>query len=165
MKLEFKRPLLDTKQKRENMIIFHAGSGGSTDGNLSWDDYLKLAKTASKKVEVVFTFGPDDTEVKEYIKQHLDFDAKIRDDFKSIWELTSFISTSKMFVSTSTGPMHLAGLTNTPTFSFFGANLFASAKRWSTISDIEIQNNFEVPADYSDELYTNIENSLLSKIS
>jgi ADP-heptose:LPS heptosyltransferase len=147
------------------MIIFHAGSGGSTDGNLSWDDYLKLAKAASKKVEVVFTFGPDDIEVKEHIKQHLDFDAKIRDDFKSIWELTSFISTSKMFISTSTGPMHLAGLTNTPTFSFFGANLFASAKRWSTISDVEIQNNFEVPADYSDELYKTIENTLLSKIS
>ncbi|WP_373073766.1 glycosyltransferase family 9 protein [Sulfurimonas sp.] len=165
LKLEFKRPLLDTKQKRENMVVFHAGSGGSSDGNLSWDDYIKLAKAASQKAEVVFTFGPDDSEVKEYIKTHLDFDAKIRDDFKSIWDLTEFISTSKMFTSTSTGPMHLAGLTNTPTLSFFGANLFASAKRWSTISDIEIQNNFEVPAEYSIELYKTIEDTLLSKIS
>ena len=165
LKLEFKRPLLDMKSERKNLVVFHAGSGGSSDGNLNRDDYLKLAKEVSKVSEVAFTFGPDDNEIKAYIKEQLDFDAKIRDDFKSIWELTEFISTSKMFVSTSTGPMHLAGLTNTPTLSFFGANLFASAKRWSTISDIELQNNFEVPAGYSKELYEDIQKRLLSKIS
>lgn len=165
LKLDFQRPLLDTKKKRENITIFHVGSGGSSDGNLSLDDYLKLAKIASEKSEVVFTFGPDDIEDKEYIKKHLDFEANIRDDFKSIWDLTNFISTSKIFISTSTGPMHLAGLTNTKTVSFFGANLFASAKRWSTISDIELQNNFEVPADYTNELFEDIQKTLLSKIS
>ena len=165
LKLDFQKPLLNTKKKRENITIFHVGSGGSSDGNLSLDDYLRLAKAVSEKSEVVFTFGPDDIEDKEYIKNHLKFDANIRDDFKSIWDLTNFISISKIFISTSTGPMHLAGLTNTKTVSFFGANLFASAKRWSTISDVELQNNFEVPVDYTNELYQDIQKTLLSKIS
>ena len=60
--------------------------------------------------------------------------------------------------------MHLAGLTNTPTLSFFGNNLFASSKRWATISDINCQNNYELPVNYSEEFYTTIENKLMEII-
>ena len=170
--LDFERPLLNNSNmhsqagawERENFIIFHAGFGGSSDGNLSLDDYLKLAKTASTHTHVVFSFGPDDGESKAYIKKHLDFNATIRDDFKSLIEFTYFIAQSKLFVSTSTGPMHLAGMTNTPTLSFFGANLFASAKRWGTISDEALQHNFTVGADYGGEVYDEIENTLLELI-
>ena len=159
--LDFKRPLLTFDNKREEFITFHTGFGGSSDGNLSLDDYLKLAKKANETKKIVFTFGPDDSESKEYIKANLDFEADIRDDFKSLWEFTQFLSTTKLFVSTSTGPMHLAGLTNTPTFSFFGSNLFASSKRWSTVSDVSFQNNFEVPLDYGVEFYNDVEDKLI----
>ncbi|HHD82382.1 MAG TPA: lipopolysaccharide heptosyltransferase family protein [Campylobacterales bacterium] len=160
--LDFKRPLLqNTNRQRDNFIIFHAGFGGSSDGNLKLDDYLKLAKKASEHTEVVFSFGPDDTESKIYIKEKLNFKASIRDDFKSLLDFTHFIATSKLFVSTSTGPMHLAGMTNTPTLSFFGANLFASAKRWGTISDEEQQHNFTVGADYEVGVYEEIEKKLM----
>lgn len=154
---KFSRPLLNFNYQRENYIIFHPGSGGSSDGNLRLNDYVRLARSVSSKTDVVFTFGPDDEEVKNNIKQLVDFKAEFRDDFKSLWDFTVFISKSKLFVSTSTGPMHLAGLTNTPTFSFFGSNLFASSKRWSTVSDIDIQNNFELNSEYSTKLYDEIE--------
>jgi len=160
--LKFKRPLLDLGVIREKYIIFHVGSGGSSDGNLKLDDYIKLAKTISSKIDVVFTFGPDDKEVEKYIKNNVDFKVEFRDNFKSLWEFTKFIAKSSCFISTSTGPMHLAGLTNTPTFSFFGSNLFASSKRWSTISDIKIQNNFELDSEYSNEKYAEIEDRLLA---
>ncbi len=172
LKLEFQKPLLNLDTKKEDFIIFHTGFGGSSDGNLSLTDYLCLAKKASEKTNVVFTFGPDDDESKEYIKENLNFltesgeplNATIRDDFKSLWEFTEFISTSKLFVSTSTGPMHLAGLTNTKTLSFFGENLFASSKRWATISDEIVQNNYEVPKNYTNEFYDKIENRLMEII-
>ncbi|MDB2405611.1 glycosyltransferase family 9 protein [Arcobacteraceae bacterium] len=173
LKLDFQRPLLNLDTKKEDFIIFHTGFGGSSDGNLTLDDYLKLAKKVSDQIKVVFSFGPDDQESKEYIVSKLDFlkesgeplEATIRDDFKSLWDFTQFISTCKLFVSTSTGPMHLAGLTNTPTMSFFGENLFASSKRWSTVSDIKYQNNYEVPANYSEEFYDKIENKLMEIIN
>jgi len=165
--LDFKRPLLNpvgSILSNKKFIIFHAGFGGSSDGNLTLDDYLKLARKASELVTVVFSFGPDDDVSKAYIKEHLDFKATIRDDFKSLLEFTHFIATSKLFISTSTGPMHLAGMTNTPTLSFFGNSLFASAKRWGTISDENLQHNFTVGADYGVEVYEEIEDKLMEII-
>ena len=165
MGLDFSKPLLTTIHKSPtSFIIFHTGFGGSSDGNLTLDDYLKLAKKVSEKQKVVFTFGPDDDISKEYIKEKLNFKADIRDDFKSLYEFTKFISCSKLFVSTSTGPMHLAGLTNTQTFSFFGENLFASSKRWATISEEKYQNNFEIPLDYDEDFYKNIETKLMELV-
>ncbi len=181
--LEFQKPLLAVgsilsnensnmhshrgRWERENMqdfIIFHVGFGGSSDGNLTLNDYLKLAKKASNYINIVFSFGPDDKESKAYIEKHLNFNATIRDDFKSLIEFTHFIAQSKLFVSTSTGPMHLAGMTNTATLSFFGENLFASSKRWGTISDEKLQHNFTVGADYGEEVYKEIEKCLLEII-
>ena len=178
--LEFQKPLLAVgsissnensnmhsqrgRWEREDFIIFHVGFGGSSDGNLVLDDYLKLAKKASNYTNVLFSFGPDDGESKTYIEKHLNFKATIRDDFKSLMEFTIFIAKSKLFISTSTGPMHLAGMTNTPTLSFFGANLFASAKRWGTISDETLQHNFTVGADYGGEVYEEIERKLVEII-
>jgi ADP-heptose:LPS heptosyltransferase len=40
--------------------------------------------------------------------------------------------------------MHLAGALNIKTVSFFGNNLFASSKRWATISNSTQQNNFVI---------------------
>jgi len=166
LNLVFKRPLLEPvgSTKSNNFIIFHPGFGGSSEGNLSLDDYLKLAKKASEFIHVVFTFGPDDAESQVYIEENLDFEASIRDDFKDLMAFTTFIATATLFVSTSTGPMHLAGLTNTPTLSFFGASLFASAQRWGTISDESCQHNITVPENYSASVYAEVENTLLGLI-
>ena len=162
--LTFTPPLLTLDIKRDSFIILHTGSGGSTDGNLILKDYIKLAKTIKDKVEIIFTFGPDDKKIKQetrnYIKKE-NLDIQIKDNFKDIWEFTQFIAKSKLFISTSTGPMHLAGLTNTPTLSFFGENLFASSKRWSTISNKKYQNNFELPLNYTQEFYDKIETRLM----
>ena len=164
LNMNFPTPLVDLNIKRENFIIFHAGFGGSSDGNLKLNEYLCLAKKASEFTKIVFCFGPDDMKIKEFVVDNLDFDATIRDDFTSLLDYTTFIATSKLFISTSTGPMHLAGLTNTPTLSFFGSNLFASSKRWATISDEKYQNNYEIPLGYGNEFYKIIEEKLMKLI-
>lgn len=161
LKLQFKTPLLQLDIPKENRVIFHPGFGGSSDGNLTLDEYLTLAKEASNFCEVVFTFGPDDRVSKEYIESKLDFGAIIKDNFEDIWQLTQFIATARLFVSTSTGPMHLAGLTNTATFSFFGNSLFASSKRWATISEPKLQNNYEIPLENKEEFYNKIESKMV----
>lgn len=162
--LKFKTPLVNLDLKKENFVIFHVGFGGSSDGNLMLDEYLRLAEEASNKSEIIFTFGPDDLEIKQQLKSKLNdlsFNILIRDDFKSLWDFALFIGTAKLFVSTSTGPMHLAGLTNTNTISFFGNNLFASSKRWATISDKSCQNNFEIPSNYGDEFLETVEERMM----
>ena len=166
IKLDFTRPLLKFEEKKEKRVIFHPGFGGSSDGNLSLDDYLNLARSISNSsYEIVFSFGPDDADSKEYIEKNLDFKATIFDSRISLFEFTKYLACSSLFVSTSTGPMHLAGASNTKTLSFFGNSLFASAKRWATISSLENQNNFMLSADYSKEDYLKIERRLEEIIS
>ena len=158
IKLDFKRPLFDFGIKREKRVIFHAGFGGSSDGNLHLDDYLSLARSISTKdYEIVFSFGPDDLHTKEYIEKNLDFKATIYNSKTSLFDFAKYIASSSLFVSTSTGPMHLAGATNTKTLSFFGSKLFASSKRWATISSAELQNNFMLDKDYTKDDYLKIE--------
>ena len=162
LELNFARPLLNIKTtQKEPFIIFHVGSGGSSDGNLILDDYLKLAKKASAFTDICFAFGPDDNEDKKYILKHIDPNTIIKDNFKSLLEYTHFIARSSLFISTSTGPMHLAGLSNTPTLSFFGHNLFASSARWATVNDSILQHNFMLNKHYTKRDYLKIENTLL----
>ncbi|QKF82554.1 glycosyltransferase family 9 protein [Halarcobacter ebronensis] len=161
LKLEFTRPLIDFGVKKEKRVVFHPGFGGSSDGNLTLDDYINLARVVSQSsYKVVFTFGPDDTFSKEFIEKNIDFKAELIDSKMSLIDFTKYISEASLFVSTSTGPMHLAGLTNTKTLSFFGDTLFASSKRWGTISEESNQNNFMIPKNYNREIYEKIEKRL-----
>lgn len=143
-------------------IAFHPGYGGSSDGNLSLDDYVLLAKSLNdkKNLKVVFTFGPDDTKSKEYLQSKIDFDCIIYNSKLSLIDFCRLLANFELLVSTSTGPMHLAGAVNIKTLSFFGSNLFASPKRWATVSDAENQSNFCVPKHYDRNLYKSIENKL-----
>jgi len=166
LKLDFTRPLLDTKSQKQKKVVFHPGFGGSSDGNISLDDYLNLAREVSQTdYEAIFSFGPDDSESKEYISSNLDFPAQILESKMSLFEFTQFLSSCYIFVSTSTGPMHLAGAVNTKTLSFFGNSLFASSKRWATISNEENQNNFMLEENYSKEDFQKIKNRLLELVS
>ncbi|MDX3960299.1 glycosyltransferase family 9 protein [Aliarcobacter skirrowii] len=161
IKLDFKRPLLNLDVKKEKRVIFHAGFGGSSDGNLSLDDYLNLARSIKdSEYEIVFSFGPDDEKSKEYIESKLDFKATIYNSKGTLLDFTKYIASSTLFVSTSTGPMHLAGASNSQTLSFFGDSLFASSKRWATVSDEKYQNNFMLNKNYSKDDYIKIENCL-----
>ncbi len=166
LNLDFERPLLELTSAKivEPFILFHPGFGGSSEGNLALDDYLKLAKKASESIAIVFSFGPDDALSKKHIEENLDFKAMLRDDFSDLMTFTKFIATSKLFVSTSTGPMHLAGMTNTPTLSFFGDSLFSYAARWGTISEVILQHHFTISENYELEVYEEIESSLMEII-
>ncbi len=166
IKLDFEKPLINIKIEKEKRVVFHPGFGGSSDGNLSLDDYISLAKKAANtSYKVVFTFGPDDSSSKEYISSKLEEGEKekieLLDSKMSLLEFTNYLAASYLFVSTSTGPMHLAGAVNTKTISFFGDSLFASSKRWATISEEKNQNNFMLNSSYTREEYIKIEKCLL----
>ena len=161
IKLSFTKPLLNIKEKKEKRVVFHTGFGGSSDGNLKIDDYINLARSIKdSSYDIVFSFGPDDEKAKEYIEANLDFEAYIYESKVTLMDFARYIASSSLFVSTSTGPMHLAGATNTMTLSFFGDSLFASSKRWATVSDESLQNNFMINKNYSKDEYLKIEKRL-----
>jgi len=166
IKLEFTRPILDIEVKKEKRVIFHPGFGGSSAVNLKIDDYINLARSIKDSgFEIVFTFGPDDERAKEYIETNLDFGAYIYESKVTLFDFAKYIASSFLFVSTATGPMHLAGATNTKTLSFFENSLSSGIRRWATISDEKNQNNFMLDKNYTQNDYLKIENRLKEIIS
>lgn len=163
---DVERPLLNLAKGSRltgiKTVAFHTGSGGSSDGNLRLDDYLNLARSLSTndKIRILFTFGPDDDENKRYIEKHLDFNAELINSSNSLLSFCQLLNNVDVFVSTSTGPMHLAGALNIHTLSFFGASQFAGPKRWATVSDMSKQSNIQVPDHYNSALYQQIETTL-----
>jgi ADP-heptose:LPS heptosyltransferase len=142
----------------KRIVVFHPGFGGSSDGNLPLADYIRLARIASEipGVHVVFTFGPDDLVAYEQVRIGLDFEAELVQSFPSLWALCAFLQACTLFVSTSTGPMHLAGAVNTPTLSFFGASAFASSRRWEPLNARNRQSNFMLSGEPSADVFEDI---------
>jgi ADP-heptose:LPS heptosyltransferase len=143
---------------KQKIVVFHPGFGGSSDGNLALVDYIRLARIASEApgVHVVFTFGPDDLAAYEQVRASLDFEADLVQSLPSLWAFCAFLQACTLFVSTSTGPMHLAGAVNTQTLSFFGASAFASSMRWEPLSERERQSNFMLSGPPSAEVFEDI---------
>jgi len=169
---KFKQPLLSFQHNKASasklkIIAFHPGFGGSSQGNQTLDDYLRLARSIpdNNKYQIIFTFGPDDQKSKDYIQSKLDFDAEIVNSKLSLIEFCQLLNTFYLFVSTSTGPMHIAGALNKKTLSFFGDNIFASSARWAPVSDKKNQSNFNIPLDYDSIYYDAVEKKLAQLLS
>lgn len=172
LNLELHPPILEldsgrfAKAPSHKRVAFHPGFGGSSDGNLSLNDYLALARAASRVpgTEVVFTFGPNDRQSHSWITAHLDFPAVIMDSPMPLIDFCRFLTTCDLFVSTSTGPMHLAGAVNTPTLSFFGTSRFASSQRWATIGESRRQINFMLEPQYDRATFDTIRTALVDAL-
>ncbi|MGB5965340.1 MAG: glycosyltransferase family 9 protein, partial [Sulfurimonadaceae bacterium] len=99
-------------------------------------------------VQAVMTFGPGEEDLyTQSIELCEGLDVIFYNSKEGIVEFTKLLASFKLFVSTSTGTYHLAALVNTPTMTFFGDSLFASAKRWKSVSDEKLQMNRMIPLE------------------
>ena len=183
--LKFEKPLLkfdDAKNVVENfcqkynitkeIIAFHPGFGGSSDANWTLDEYIELVKTVLhpkgtshvNKYQVVMTFGPDEQNLFLTCKEKLANENVIFYISKEgLVNFAKLISGFKLVISTSTGTYHLAALVGTPTMTFFADSLFASAKRWKSVSDETIQKHYMIPQDEEKraEMFEKVKEELL----
>lgn len=178
--LEYKKPLLsfsDSEQiyrvfranhdiQKYEVIAFHVGFGGSSDANWSLDEYEILIREIVKqnRYQVILTFGPDEKELYEQMQSRLyDVDIIFYLSLDGLVYFAKLVSNFKLFISTSTGTYHVASLVGTPTMTFFADNLFASAKRWKSIGDENLQKHFMIPQDTLKraELFEEVKRELL----
>ena len=179
IELEYKKPLLtfDDSQKiydifcvnndiDKEIIAFHVGFGGSSDANWNLDEYEVLIRSVLKvnKYQVVMTFGPDEKDLYEAMqKRFYDTNIVFYLSLEGLVYFAKLVSGFKLFVSTSTGTYHLASLVRTPTMTFFGDSLFASAKRWKSIGEEKNQEHFMIPkdAEKKSKLFYDVKQKLL----
>lgn len=165
IKTEYKKPLLAFNDAQDlykdfckkykinrEIIAFHVGFGGSSDANWNLDEYELLIREVLNqgKYQVLLSFGPDEKELCKIMQERLKGESVIFYlSLDGILTFAKLISSFKLFVSTSTGTYHLASLVGTPTMTFFGDSLFASASRWKAVGDEKLQMHFMLPSDKS----------------
>lgn len=122
---------------RKNLIFIHAGSGGSAI-NLTLQQFSDLAGIISQanNAHFVLTAGPDEIDnTLSLSKLMKTLDHTIYHSTQGLVAFTKLIATSDLFISGSTGPLHIAGALNVPTAGFYPARQSATSLRWQTLND------------------------------
>jgi heptosyltransferase-2 len=130
----------------ENFVLIHPGSGGST---LAWPEqsYATLVSLLANRTDyaLVLSGSIDEQEVTERIHR------KVRERLvnmtgeTTLKELAGIISLARLFIGNSTGPMHIASATKTPTVAFFPPSRANRKIRWAPLSPSLV---FEPPVPY-----------------
>lgn len=125
---------IDEKSK---LVIIHPGSGGSAI-NLSTNQFAELAHFIAKKLNtyIIITCGPNELEYASELSGLIsDIPHSIYHSTAGLVEFSKFIAISDIFISGSTGPLHIAGALNIATVAFYPARRSATPLRWETVNE------------------------------
>jgi ADP-heptose:LPS heptosyltransferase len=133
-------------------VFIHTGSGGSAI-NLSLQQYAELASLIDKSIAVhfVLTAGPgelDNASGLSVLMQHKNH--SIYHSTEGLLNFSRFIGICDLFISGSTGPLHIAGALNVATAAFYPARRSATPLRWQTLNAQDRRLAF-APEHYIDE--------------
>lgn len=117
------------------LVFIHPGSGGSAV-NLSLGQYARLAHALHQclPVTIIISAGPHEVEHAQALAAMLQ--AIPHAVYKSVQGLVPFakhIAFADLFISGSTGPLHIAGALNCSTVGFYPRRRSATALRWQTL--------------------------------
>jgi len=132
------------------LILIHPGTGGSAI-NLSLEQYAELARNIAKRTQVFFiiTAGPGELDIAEKLSALLTgVNHDIHQSTGGLIEFCKFIDIGDLFISGSTGPLHIAGALDVNTAAFYPARKSATALRWQTT------NSADKRLSFSPEKYT-----------
>ncbi len=122
----------------EHVIFLHPGHGGSAP-NWSPQDYGYLARRLLEDpaIHVIVTAGAGEEEAARRVVEAAG-DPRRAHCYYSQEGLVAFaehIAFADLWISGSTGPLHLAGALNRPTLAFYPTHRSGHALRWQTINE------------------------------
>jgi ADP-heptose:LPS heptosyltransferase len=133
-------------------VFIHAGSGGSAI-NLSLQQFAELAGRINEagRFHFVLTAGPDELETAKALSELISpISHSVYHSTQGLVAFSKFIATCDLFISGSTGPLHVAGALNVPTAAFYPARRSATPLRWQTLNEASRCIAFS-PEKYTDE--------------
>ena len=121
------------------IIMVHPGSGGSAN-NLSINKYADLISELANEMvsQVVITCGPGEVELANQLHALMEKKggtAKIYESKKGLIAFSKIIQLSGIFISGSTGPLHIAGALNRKTIAFYPRGKVTSSLRWQATNE------------------------------
>lgn len=132
------------------LIFIHAGSGGSAN-NLSPAQYARLATLLRSEGDhtIILSAGPGEetgaTEVSTQLGSHTPHTIYLSK--QGLPAFAKHIAFADLFVSGSTGPLHIAGALNRSTAAFYTRRRSATALRWQTCNGGERRLAFSAAKD------------------
>ncbi|RMF59256.1 MAG: lipopolysaccharide heptosyltransferase family protein [Calditrichaeota bacterium] len=123
----------------KSYVVIHPGSGGSAP-NLSIEQYISIARRLSQdlSLQLVFTGSQDEQVLVERILKEGKLNRAVNlSGLLTLPELMVLLKDATLFVSSSTGPLHLANALNTPIVSFYCPSPPCSARRWGPYHQLD----------------------------
>lgn len=139
--------------KQALSIFLHPGHGGSAN-NLSATQYATLANklTCRRPLNFIISAGPGESNqarhVIQKIKQH---PAHLYESTEGLSRFVHHIAFADLFISGSTGPLHVAGALNRPTCGFYPNRRSATSLRWQTLNTDDRRLAFSPPLSAGEE--------------
>jgi len=125
----------------------HSGHGGSAD-NLSLEQYAALIRALKSAGghHVVLTAGPDEeARVKALSASLGDLPHCIYVSRLGLVNFAKYLQFCNVFISGSTGPLHIAAALNCRTAAFYPGRRSSTALRWRTVNTPERRLAFAPP--------------------
>ncbi|KAF0192014.1 MAG: waaQ [Gammaproteobacteria bacterium] len=118
------------------LVFVHPGSGGSAN-NLGLEQYVELVRSlrSARGHCSVISAGPGEIDSARRVSSLLDGVAHIvYHSTQGLVRFSQHIALADLFISGSTGPLHIAGALDRPTAAFYTRRQSATALRWQTIN-------------------------------
>lgn len=117
------------------LIFVHAGHGGSAS-NLSLGRYSHLIRdlAPANKLHVVLTAGPGEESQARRLASLLNVSHSIYHSTDGLLAFAKHLQFADVFISGSTGPLHVAGALDVPTAAFYPRRRSSTALRWQTVN-------------------------------
>lgn len=122
-------------QRGNRWLILHPGSGGSAR---DWrpENFGRLANVLTKEgFKVAITGGPGENAIVNQVVDYSEGTGIAVVNRLNLKELAAFISEADLFVSNSTGPLHIAAAVGTPVIGFYPDIVVCSHRRWGPLSE------------------------------
>lgn len=133
-----------------NKFIFvHPGTGGSAT-NLSLEQYAKLIQylNVPDNYTFVVTAGPGEINNANILSNLLkNIPHIVYPSTEGLVNFSKLIQFCDLFISASTGPLHIAGALNRPTAAFYQRRRSATPLRWQTLNTEDKRLAFTPPED------------------
>ncbi|MBN1898384.1 MAG: glycosyltransferase family 9 protein [Spirochaetes bacterium] len=120
------------KLYNKRLIGIHPGSGRSSL-SLSAEKYaelIMLLKKNYKNTEIVLTHTPRDKQIIDRLISTVKARIHLMPENLSLTNLMALLSRLKVFISNSTGPLHMASALRVPAIGFYSPVFVHSPRRW-----------------------------------
>ena len=133
---------------RSKLVFVHAGHGGSA-ANLSREQYAELVSRlhAAGTYQAVLTAGPGEEKAVLQLTEMLRVPRTLYISRNGLVEFAKHLAFADLFISGSTGPLHLAAALDRPTAAFYPRRRSSTPLRWQTVNHADRRLAFTPPEE------------------